>query len=102
MAHSFRTNRDLTEGFDFLSLGGHTIASQVISTKTGETLAEEPKYIIENLTEGVGNAATGELDEGGSAGGPSEVPVYYRIVTKAVDDSGKMFSAFESTISASY
>ena len=102
LAHSFRTNRDLNEGFDFQSLGGHTIQSQMISTRTGETLELEPKYIIENLTEGIGNEATGEFDDGGSGSSPSEKPVYYRIITKAVDDSGKMFSAFESTISASY
>jgi Tfp pilus assembly protein PilX len=102
LAHSFRIDRDLNDGFEFQALGGHTITSQFVSTKTGVTLYEEPKYIIENLTEGVGNVATGEHPEGGPNSASSEVPVYYRIVTKAVDDSGKMFSAFESTISASY
>jgi Tfp pilus assembly protein PilX len=103
LSHSFRKDRNLTDGFDYIN-------GTDINSLSGGILAAEPKFIIElavSLNTGGGGGVytdtQAEADDNSVAGGEqintgSEMK-YFKIVTKATDTTGHNFSAFESFIS---
>ena len=106
-ATSFRSQRDLSGGY--VNVGGVSI-----NTQYGGLLAAEPRFIIEPINSGSqGSAGTisygntmGEYVDAAAGGGSpddgtkgSQDLMKYRIVSKATDTTGHLYSAFESVIS---
>ena len=106
-ATSFRVEKSL-------DTGGFTSPEGVsINDMYGGILAAEPRFIIEALddvdagagsstrfADTVGETAAGSQGGGGGAGSPLEEPwKLFRVVSKATDNSGYMFSAYESVYS---
>ncbi len=107
----FRTERALTSASGFAHVNGIDI-NALFDNK----LDAEPRFIIEPIDDTAagasGGTAYGETEaenDGGSAGGSggsgsdtgedgNEKLHLYRIVTKATDTTGHLFSAFESTM----
>ena len=106
-AIDFRNQRGLSGGY--ANVGGVSI-----NTQYGGVLAAEPRFIIEPINSGSQGSAgtisfgdTDAEDDDASAGGSnpddgaksSQELMKYRIVSKATDTTGHLFSAFESVIS---
>lgn len=102
-SYAFRNTRDMTNGYSNLS-------GVSINDKFGGILHDEPRFIIEYLGESLatedgtaslgttgGEADGGSGDAGASDG--SDTLRLYRIVTKANDPKGTIYSMFESVMS---
>jgi type IV pilus assembly protein PilX len=105
ISKSFRANRDLSSGYELIG--------NSINTELGGVLKLEPRFIIEATHElaisSTGSTPFGQTqasyNDGGSAGdassGGSDVnsKLYtFRIISKATDTTGHVFSAFESVM----
>ena len=104
ISKSFREDRDFLSGYE---LSGSTINSQL-----GGVLKNEPRFIIEATHDLAIDSSgstpfgttTAELDgssagDASSGGGELNSKLYtYRIVSKATDTTGHVFSAFESVM----
>jgi len=114
MVRSFRTERNMDEGFT------HPLGESLISRFNGE-LAEEPRMLIEDIESAAASFAgstgggaplmtdtSGEAGEGSSASnsGSSSDSGYneglirkYRVIAKATDSTGYIYTGFESVVS---
>ncbi|MBL4660945.1 MAG: hypothetical protein JKY19_11370 [Alcanivoracaceae bacterium] len=94
---AFRTEKSLT-------YGGFTHPQGVsINAAYGGVLAEEPKFIIELMKSSTNNYAVtvGESGGGDRPGEGGEAKLrFFRVVSKATDSSGHMYSAYESVFTA--
>jgi len=90
-AIAFRTSRNFNDGYE--------LEGAYINAQYGGILANEPQFIIESIKSVVA-ASGGSVEFDGSAGGgePGELRLY-KIITKATDTTGNLFSSFESVMS---
>lgn len=109
-SEQFRTTRNLDSTASIVGFSG--INGESINDKFGGILDQEPQFIIESIKD-VANESTGTTPYGttegeadgnaagdASGGGSSQESklVTYRIISKATDTTGHIFSAFESVM----
>ncbi len=92
IVRNFKSNRNLNDGFthpDGVNIGSYL----------GAALDQEPKYIIEYINP-AGSGVFGEFDDDSSGSSSGGLKIQkYRIISKATDTTGNMYTGFESVVS---